>query len=436
MGDDGVGDFVRIPDFAPPTGEPAVMIEPSAEGPTFSVIGRPGDPQGPWLDVDTSTIQPDGSGRNWVVDSEGGTSSIPQTNRALTLSEGEQFDQQEILRHLGTEGTFTVPAQDGEPLRFALDLPSLDDEPGTFLQPRPGEAMLNCHVGDACYTFDDAGNVAVTRNGVDAQGRPVTTREYRVTETPNPLPDGLGTPSVTWLFVPGENGGNGSFTAFPGIGDSTDAATTALQVHRDDAGRVLWAEVAGGSSATDPAELDPLDVRDPGDITPPDPRSWRGLHFDMAEPLSVRHATGPNWDLSIPIDRVDREERLVGSVNGVPVGPFDDATGHRSDSGPRPGPGEEPEPGCPDGDRPGGHPAGSPGLQPSTATALRPAGVVEPEQPQQRRHLAVITPPAAPALDRWEQRLDPRPGLVCQLTTPNHPAMITDRRSEPLQDTP
>jgi len=57
--------------------------------------------------------------------------------------------------------------------------------------------------------------------------------------------------------------------------------------------------------------------------------------------------------------------------------------------------------------------------------------------PQDRvDHLAVITPSTAAALDRREQRLDPRPGFVSQLTTPHHPGMITDRRSDPLQDTP
>ena len=51
-------------------------------------------------------------------------------------------------------------------------------------------------------------------------------------------------------------------------------------------------------------------------------------------------------------------------------------------------------------------------------------------------HLAVITPPAASALDRWQQWFDPSPGLVGELTTSYHPLMITDRRSGPSQDTP
>jgi hypothetical protein len=57
--------------------------------------------------------------------------------------------------------------------------------------------------------------------------------------------------------------------------------------------------------------------------------------------------------------------------------------------------------------------------------------------PQDRvDHLAVITPPPAPALHRRQQWLDPGPCFLCQLATAYHQDMITDTRSEPLQDTP
>jgi len=45
--------------------------------------------------------------------------------------------------------------------------------------------------------------------------------------------------------------------------------------------------------------------------------------------------------------------------------------------------------------------------------------------------LAVVAPPAAAALDRREQRLDPRPGLVSQFAAP-HLDMIADRKSGPF----
>ena len=57
--------------------------------------------------------------------------------------------------------------------------------------------------------------------------------------------------------------------------------------------------------------------------------------------------------------------------------------------------------------------------------------------PQDRvDHLAVVTALTPTALDRWQQRLDPRPGLIGQLATPHHRCMITEPRSDPLQDTP
>ncbi len=77
------------------------------------------------------------------------------------------------------------------------------------------------------------------------------------------------------------------------------------------------------------------------------------------------------------------------------------------------------------------------GLPGSVALGQVPPRCSGTQLPQDRvDHLTVITPPPATALDRRQQWLDPCPGLVGQLTAPHHPAMITDRRWQCLQDTP
>ena len=87
---------------------------------------------------------------------------------------------------------------------------------------------------------------------------------------------------------------------------------------------------------------------------------------------------------------------------------------------------------------------GGPDPQPLVSGLPRPValGQVPPrctgaQLPQDRvDHLAVITPPPTATLDRRQQRLDPCPGLIGQLPTPHHRAMITDREPQALQDTP
>jgi hypothetical protein len=77
------------------------------------------------------------------------------------------------------------------------------------------------------------------------------------------------------------------------------------------------------------------------------------------------------------------------------------------------------------------------GLPGSVAFGQVSPGGAGAQLPQDRvDHLPVIAPPTASPCDRGQQRLDPRPGLVRQLTPTHHPRMITDSRSEPLQDTP